>query len=90
MRAAIGVFDDQNLATLEDANRTLNPGKSRDNGAGSLDENRDKATAQTLSAWLSFAKGSITLDELIDTRHRRGWFVCPCATIDRHRRVSRP
>ena len=67
MRAAIGVNEDQNLATLEDANRVQNPEKNCDNGAGSLDKNRDKTTAQTLPAWLNCAKGSIARDEPIDT-----------------------
>ena len=67
MRAAIGVNEDQNMATLEDANRVQNPEKNCDNGAGSLDKNRDKTTAQTLPAWLNCAKGSIARDEPIDT-----------------------
>ena len=91
VRAANDVFDDQNRATLEDANKILNPEKNRDIGAGSLDKNRDKTTAQTLPAWLNCAKGSIARDEPTrHRRHRRGCFVCPCATIVRHRRVSRP
>ena len=45
-------------------------GEDDDSGTGTakkLAKSREKATAQTLAAWLNFAKGAIDIDELVDT-----------------------
>ena len=41
-------------------------GEDDDSGTG-IAKSREKATAQTLAAWLNFAKGAIDIDELVDT-----------------------
>ena len=51
-----------------DASSASDPGESTGNsGDKSVAKSRDKALAQTLAAWLNFAKGAVDFNELIDT-----------------------